>query len=546
MGVSGLVNEGTIQASNGGQMGVSGLVNEGTIQASNGGQMAVSGLANEGTIQASTGGVVTIESDALHYNYPVPTDVPWSNNAGGTITATSGATLNLYDNWTNLGTISVDSSSTVSLGSPVTGNEYAAAADYIWRNSGTLSIARGATINLGDYFTTDDFANHFQQLGVNLDMDNYTVNLIGTIDNSAADNPITGGALALNQSTGPLYLSGGTIDQGTIRTRGSDDLVATNDSSNYDYADGIPIGGGTLSGATLDGTLDMSGTNAVVTVINGLTLNTGLNLSGAGASLQFNDGTGSTLAGLATVHLSGKSTGISNIGIETLIIGQGITISGESPSSSISGPIDNLGTVAQNSAGQMTVTGLVNGGLVTVSRGGTLTEQGLFGNAGTVTIAAGGTFSTSGSDYTQSGGTTTVDGILSAANVNLLAGLLTGSGTIQANVINAATVEPGDTPGTLTIQGNYTQTAAGVLLIQIGSASQYGQLVVVGTATLGGTLDVSLIDGYAPALGTSFDILTFNQSSGDFATENGLKIGHGRSFVPTYQNGALVLTVKRS
>jgi hypothetical protein len=47
---------------------------------------------------------------------------------------------------------------------------------------------------------------------------------------------------------------------------------------------------------TLDGTLDMSGTNAAVAVINGLTLNTDLNLSGAGASLQFTDGTGSTLA----------------------------------------------------------------------------------------------------------------------------------------------------------------------------------------------------------------------------------------------------------
>jgi len=33
--------------------------------------------------------------------------------------------------------------------------------------------------------------------------------------------------------------------------------------------------------------------------------------------------------------------------------------------------------------------------------------------------------------------------------------------------------------------------------------------------------------------------------SGDFATENGLHIGHGRSFVPAYQNGALVLTVSR-
>ena len=103
-----------------------------------------------------------------------------------------------------------------------------------------------------------------------------------------------------------------------------------------------------------------------------------------------------------------------------------------------------------------------------------------------------------------------------------MGGLLTGAGTIQANVTNAATVEPGDPFGTLTIDGNYTQTATGVLLIQIGGPSQYGQLAVTGTATLGGTLEVSLLNNYVPAVGTSFQILSFAQSSGDFATELGL------------------------
>ena len=119
----------------------------------------------------------------------------------------------------------MDSSSTVSLGSPA--GELLAVASNIWTNSGTLSIAPGATVNLGDYFTTDEFENHFQQLGVNLDLSQYTVTLIGTIDNSPADNPVTGGTLALNHSTGPLYLDGAMIDQGTITTRGSDDLVVT-------------------------------------------------------------------------------------------------------------------------------------------------------------------------------------------------------------------------------------------------------------------------------------------------------------------------------
>jgi hypothetical protein len=524
--------------------------NLGTIEQNGAGVLTVAnGLVNGGSIQASNGGVVTIESEQLYFNSPA-TFVPWSNQADGTITATQGATLNLYDEWTNRGTITVDSSSTVSLGTDVAApfGIFASVARYIWTNSGTLAIAPGATVNLGDYFTTDDFENHFQQLGVNLDLDNYTVNLIGTIDNSAADNPITGGTLALNHSTGPLNLAGGTINQGTISTRGSDDLVATNTSYTYDYYEyyffgAIPIGGGTLNGVTLDGTLDMSEPSASLTVMNGLTLNTDLNLSGAGASLQFYDSTGSSLAGDATVYLSGDNASISNFGIQAVIIGQGITISGESANSSISGPIDNLGTVAQDSAGQMTVTGLVNSGTVTVASGGTVTEQGLFVNAGTVTIAAGGTFSTSGADYTQWTGTTIVDGLLSAANVNLTGGLLTGAGTIQANVTNAATVDPGDPFGTLTIQGNYTQTAAGVLVIQIGGPNQLGQLAVTGSATLDGTLEVSLAGSYIPAVGTSFPILTFSQYSGDFATELGLRLPHHRFLSPVWDSGDLTLTV---
>ncbi|MGO9923910.1 MAG: hypothetical protein ACLQIB_55585, partial [Isosphaeraceae bacterium] len=505
--------------------------NLGTIEQNGPGQLDLSGVVNHGTIQASNGGSVTLDSD-------------WSNNADGTITATQGATLNLYGTWTNQGTITVDSSSTVSLGSYVA-------------NSGTLSIAPGAAVYLGGYFTTDEFEDHFQQLGVQLDLSSYTVTLIGTIDNSPADNPVTGGTLALNHSTGPLYLDGAFIDQGTITTRGSDDLVVSNV---------------TLSGVTLDGTLDMSEPNASVAVINGLTLDTDLNLSGAGASLQFNDGSTvsvGTLVTSATIHLSGDDAGVSNNNYYSyyntyapVTVGRGITISGENPNAYISGPIDNLGTVAQASAGQMTVTTLVNGGSVTVANGGTLnayywvsnlgtvtvasggtlTEQGLFGNGGTVTIAAGGTFSTSGSDDIQWGGTTIVDGLLSAANFNLMGGLLTGTGTIQADVTNAAMVEPGDPFGALTIDGNYAQTATGVLLIEIGSPNQYGQLVVTGAATLGGTLEVSLLGWYVPAAGTSFQILTFAQYSGSFAAEVGLGLPHHRSLTQVWDTEDLTLT----
>jgi len=192
----------------------------------------------------------------------------------------------------------------------------------------------------------------------------------------------------------------------------------------------------------------------------------------------------------------------------------------------------------------MTVNQLVNSGSIVVGNGGTVSAQGPFGNGGIVTIATGGTFSTSGADYLQWAGTTTVDGLLSAGNVYLLGGLLTGAGPIQANVTNAATVEPGDTGGTLTIQGNYTQTATGVLLIQIAGPSQYGQLAITGSATLAGTLQVSLSGGYVPAEGNSFQILTFADYTGGFSTEIGLDLPHHRRLTPESSSDELTLTVE--
>jgi hypothetical protein len=453
--------------------------NRGTIEQNGPGDLTVTfGLVNDGSIRASNGGVLTLEAYPFYPNdtYPSSGDVPWSNSSDGTITATQGATLNLYDNWTNQGVIRVSSFATVSLGSPVTDSStYFSTAGYIWNSPGILAIAPGATINLGDYLTTDDFESHFRQLGVNLNLSQYKVNLIGTLDNNPADNPLTGGNLILDRATGSLYLSASVIDGGTIATRGSNALVATNSAYTYDdsigflgvamvatnwgyfyvYSNPVAIGGGTLIGVRLDGVLDMQLIPAATaTVLGGLTVNGVLALSGPGATLDV---------------------------------------------------------------------------------------AGAFSNAGIVAIGKGALVSVGAADYSQLGGSTTVDGTLVAANVDLDSGVLSGDGTIQANVVNAALIVPGDPFGTLTVQGNYTQTASGVLLIPIAGPKQYGQLAVTGSATLDGTLQVSLLDNYVPAVGASFPILTFADYGGGFATEVGLILPHHRSLKPVWDSNDLTL-----
>jgi hypothetical protein len=104
-------------------------------------------------------------------------------------------------------------------------------------------------------------------------------------------------------------------------------------------------------------------------------------------------------------------------------------------------------------------------------------------------------------------------------------GEIHGNGLVDGNVENGGLISPGSSTGALTIDGNYRQsysplgTFYGELLIELAAASQYDQLVVSGTATLDGTLTLSLIDGFTPSIGQTFTVLTADDVDGTFDTE---------------------------
>jgi hypothetical protein len=85
-------------------------------------------------------------------------------------------------------------------------------------------------------------------------------------------------------------------------------------------------------------------------------------------------------------------------------------------------------------------------------------------------------------------------------------GIVTGSGTLAGSVTNEGTVAPGAATGTFLIDGDFTQRAAGRLLIEIASATDFDQLAVNGDVTLGGTLAASLTGGFTPTAGQQFSI----------------------------------------
>ncbi len=81
--------------------------------------------------------------------------------------------------------------------------------------------------------------------------------------------------------------------------------------------------------------------------------------------------------------------------------------------------------------------------------------------------------------------------------------------------------------------GTYTQTNEGTLQSDIASATSYGTLDVLGSATLAGTVEGYLLDNYQPPAGTSFGILSFASSIGQFTTVDpqGWNAVYGSTFV---------------
>ena len=110
-----------------------------------------------------------------------------------------------------------------------------------------------------------------------------------------------------------------------------------------------------------------------------------------------------------------------------------------------------------------------------------------------------------------------------SGNVNNY-GTVSGNGIFSGNLYNNGLIAPGQSPGTLTIAGDFFQDTAGELEIELG-LDQYNPgiiwdyLDIDGTASLSGTLEVTLLDTIAFNVGDIFPFLHANGGlSGSFST----------------------------
>jgi len=280
-----------------------------------------------------------------------------------------------------------------------------------------------------------------------------------------------------------------------------------------------------LDGLTING--DVTHNNAdTVNLFNGLTLNGQWNMN-AGVnttSLVFHDS--STLTGVGTLNLSDSLNNIvrSSAAANTLTIDEDIIIQGAGRLVNNIGGMINKGTIIANQANQIIIDtnnlGFENRGQLTASG-----AQGLQSMGG----------------YRQAAGATTVNSILeitSGGELGLEGGLLNGDGLIIGDVNNTGgTVNSGNSPGTLTIDGDYSQSATDNLLIEIAgsSAGDFDILDISGVANLGGTIEVSLLGNPAISINDTFDVLIASEILGAF--DNGTVNAGGASFAVTIIDG---------
>jgi outer membrane autotransporter protein len=100
-------------------------------------------------------------------------------------------------------------------------------------------------------------------------------------------------------------------------------------------------------------------------------------------------------------------------------------------------------------------------------------------------------------------------------------GFLGGHGMIGGSLFNAGVVSPGNSPGKLTVAGNYVQSSVGTLTIEVGGAEagQHDLLAVGGHAALAGTLQLVRLNNFNLQRGEVIPFLTANGGvSGVFST----------------------------
>ncbi len=212
--------------------------------------------------------------------------------------------------------------------------------------------------------------------------------------------------------------------------------------------------------------------------------------------------------------------------------------------------LTNSGTINNNSGGNIFNDGTLDnnsGGILNIN--GDLYNYENLNNSGTINNNSGGTISNDGTLDNNSGGILNINDFLyNYNNLNNL-GTLKGTGTLfQYNIFtNSATasIAPGASPGTLTVEGDL-DLGSGTYNCEIngtGQGTTYDWLAVSGAATLSGASLVVDWGGFTPTAGQTFTVMTFGSRTGTFSTVTIPPVA-GLSFTTSHTNAAVTITAQ--
>lgn len=311
--------------------------------------------------------------------------------------------------------------------------------------------------------------------------------------NTLVDNVLTNSGTIRTLGTGAHAMFAEQNDRAAITNTGTIETRGTN-------ATGLRAVGGS-NAIVNNASVQTFGGGANATYVQGnnnSVLNRGrLETNGADAEAVFSNTAGSSFVATITNEagasiVSAQSLAIRGLNGQETVINAGTISSGAGTAMALGGGNDSV--VLRTGS---VVNGSVDGGAGTdgVRLEGSGTSSSAFLNFETLRMQGDAwTFAGTGSfaSATLASGVFTLSGVVAAPVTVQPGATLAGAGRVAGNLAVQGTVRPGATPGTgvLTVDGNYTHAATGVLEVTQGPNSA-DRIAVGGTATIeGGTVRV--------------------------------------------------------
>ncbi|QIJ74380.1 hypothetical protein GU700_07185 [Methylobacterium sp. NI91] len=512
-----LINSGTITASGSGVFVPAGatLVNTGTISGFTG-VFFGNGAANGGLSITGNGSITGTSGDGLSaLNVASNVTLGTSANPLGAVTGTGGSALNIVVNGANTVGIVTGGSLTGGNGRGISTSTVDGATSIV-QTAGTIR-ATGDGINAG--------SSGIGAIGIDTSG--------GQIGTSANDPVGNAGIVATRSGAGSITVTSGVINATGVgaslqnTSAGAGDVALTargRITAGTTGINAVTTGNGTVT-VSAGPVTTTNGSGLVATGRSGLvtvTANDAITAGGAGAAGIFLTGSGA--GNTVTVGASGSVSGAIGLrlaGGGTTVLSNGGSIAARAAGGNaiqIDAGTLTLGANSGTLTGNLAIAGAT--GALAVNRATDLTLANTITGTGTLDQNGAGLLALTGANSAGAGqftGTANVNaGILAingtfgdtagrSALVNVNSGgTLHGSGTIagSVNVASGATVSAGNSPGTLTVAGNYGLTSGSTSLFELGTPGVVGGptndlIEVGGDLTLAGTL--SLVNAADPS-----------------------------------------------